>query len=94
MLNKTSIKSITVTMKAKYLGRKKPLKYNEDEILSHKVLFDCEGLLQEIKDKYPEGLSETFNFLLNVVRYYKENKDYKTQRSIEQEYVIEKINDH
>lgn len=29
MLNKTSIKSIAVTMKAKYLGRKKPLKYNE-----------------------------------------------------------------
>ena len=56
--------------------------------LPHKVLFDCENLLHEIGNKYPESLSETFNFLLNVVRYYKENKDYKTQRSIEQEYVV------
>ena len=92
MLNKTSIKSITVTMKAKYLGRKKPLKYNENEILPHKVLFDCESLLQEIRNKYPESLSETFNFLSNVVRYYKENRDYKTKRSIEQEYVVEETN--
>ena len=92
MLNKTSIKSITVTMKAKYLGRKKPLKYNKEEILPHKVLLDCENLLQEIGNKYPEGVRETFNFLLNVVRYYKENRDYKTQRSIEQEYVVEETN--
>ena len=88
MLNKTSIKSITVTMKAKYLGRKKPFKYNEDEVLPCKVLFNCENLLQEIGNKYPENLGETFNFLLNVVRYYKENKDYITQKSIEQEYVV------
>lgn len=47
---------------------------------------------KEIGNKYPEGLSETFNFLLNVVNYYKENKDYRTKRSIEQEYVVEKIN--
>ena len=73
MLNKTSIKSIS-TMKTKSL--------------SHKILFDCEYLLQEIGNKYPEGLSETFNFLSNVVKYYKENRDYKTQRSIEQEYVV------
>ena len=51
--------------------------------LPHKVLFDCEYLLQEIGSKYPEGLSETFDFLSNVVRYYKENKEYRTQRSIE-----------
>ena len=56
--------------------------------LPHKILFDCEYLLQEIGNKHPEGLSETFNFLSNVVRYYKENKDYKTQRGIEQEYVV------
>ena len=57
--------------------------------LSHKVLFDCEYLLQEIGNKYPEGLNETFNFLLNVVGYYKENKNYKTQKSIDEEYVVE-----
>ena len=89
MLDKTSIKSITVTMKAKYLGRRKPLKYNEDETSPNKVLFDCKNLLQEIGNKYPESLSETFNFLLNVMKYYKENKDYITQKSIEQEYVVE-----
>ena len=56
--------------------------------LPHKILFDCECLLQEIGEKYPNGLNETLNFLLKVVEYHKENNRYKTQKSIEQEYVV------
>lgn len=39
---------------------------NKIDRLPHQVLLDCEILLQEIGEKYPEALETTFNSLKDI----------------------------
>lgn len=45
-------------------------------------------LLGELLLQYPESLEEVFNFLTDAKEFYKNRREYETQKSIEQEYVV------
>ena len=45
-------------------------------------------LLGELLLQYPESMDEVYTFLINAKEFYKENRDYETQKSIEREYVV------
>ena len=45
-------------------------------------------LLGELLLQYPKSLDEVYLFLTNTKKFYKSIKEYQTQKSIEQEYVV------
>lgn len=51
----------------------------EREPLPHRLMFDCECLLQELRNKYPDSLLSVFSRLVGI------KKEYELYKRIENE---------
>lgn len=52
-------------------------------------LYEMYSLVGELFFQYPNSIDEVFMFLIDAKEFYKSVKEYETQKSIEQEYVVE-----
>lgn len=55
------------------------------EPFPHRLLYDCQSLLEELKEKYPDSLLSVFNTLIEIKKEYELYEKIKNETSEQKE---------